>query len=354
MASACVGCVAFLPTSDIGVFVFFGRRVAFLPAASAAMADASFLEMARGFGEMLPPEERPFWQQILTYYEQGIFPKELVLENLRALQKRLGRGAPTPEPPRPPGASSSGSQEQGVPKAWQQPPHAIYHPSMGQAPAQPGWHYPGLHPQQFVSQPTPVAAAGVFSDHAAAQQMFYAQPWQYGQGWVKGQGKGQQEMQHQVWGHGGKKGGGKWHCRDDRQQGGGKQGGLFFRKREVVALDLADAERRLQSWMDDHPDFVFRPRESVPAEFEDLYNILGENGPQLWKNLRHHLTGEEGEQIAGQVLQYMAERSTWRADKMNQVELQRRHKRDADADTSRMSVATGYTNCSALTSNVRQ
>jgi hypothetical protein len=53
-------------------------------------------------------------------------------------------------------------------------------------------------------------------------------------------------------------------------------------------------------------------------------------------------------------LQYMAERSTWRADKMNQVELQRRHKRDADADTSRMSVATGYTNCSTLTSNVRQ
>jgi len=229
VASACVGCVAFLPTSDIGVF-FFGRRVAFLPAASAAMADASFLEMARGFGEMLPPEERPFWQQILTYYEQGIFPKELVLENLRALQKRLGRGAPTPEPPRPPGASSSGSQEQGVPKAWQQPPHAIYHPSMGQAPAQPGWHYPGLHPQQFVSQPTPVAAAGVFSDHAAAQQMFYAQPWQYGQGWVKGQGKGQQGMQHQVWGHGGKKGGGKWHRRDDRQQGGGKQGGLFFER----------------------------------------------------------------------------------------------------------------------------
>ena len=111
----------------------------------------------------------------------------------------------------------------------------------------------------------------------------------------------------QGWGQKGNKGKGKqpqgWGQKGNK--GGGPKGGRAFWRREVGALNLADAERRLQRWMDDHPDFIFRPRESVPTDFEEVYTILGENGPQLWKNLRHHLTGDDGEEIAGRVLQYM-------------------------------------------------
>ena len=87
----------------------------------------------------------------------------------------------------------------------------------------------------------------------------------------------------------------------------------------------------------------------MPLECEDVYNVLGENGPQLCKCLRHHLTGEEGAEIAGTILQYMAERSTWRAHKMSQVEAQRKQRRDRDDNVSRMSVATGYTGMSTQT-----
>lgn len=80
----------------------------------------------------------------------------------------------------------------------------------------------GAH--QFCPQPDPVAAASVFSDHAAAQHMSYVRTCHYGQDWVQGgRGKGPQGTQQPFWGHGGKKGGGKWHRRNDRQPGGGKK-----------------------------------------------------------------------------------------------------------------------------------
>eukprot|EP00435_Cladocopium_sp_Y103_P000545 s5280_g1.t1 len=114
-------------------------------------------------------------------------------------------------------------------------------------------------------------------------------------------------------------------------------------------MSLEHAEQRMQAWMDAHPDFVFRPRDAVPPHLEKVYENLGESGPALWKNLRHHLQGEENEEIAGMVCQFMAERSTWRADKMSHVETQRKRRTERDADTSRMSVATGYTGMSTKT-----
>ena len=60
-----------------------------------------------------------------------------------------------------------------------------------------------------------------------------------------------------------------------------------------------------------------------------LPDILGENGTMdwLWKNLRHHLAGaDEGTDVAGRIVQYMAERSTWRVDKVNHAEGRRKEK----------------------------
>ena len=68
-------------------FFFFHacRGVAFLPVTVAAMTDANFIAMARGFGSMLPPERQAFWDGVLQNYEDGIFTQELVLQNLYAL-----------------------------------------------------------------------------------------------------------------------------------------------------------------------------------------------------------------------------------------------------------------------------
>ena len=94
---------------------------------------------------------------------------------------------------------------------------------------------------------------------------------------------------------------------------------------------------------------MFRPREGVPEDLEEAYTGLGETGPQLWKNLRHHMATEQGAAIAARVIQYMAEKSTWKADRMNTVEKERKQRRERDADSSRLSVATGYTGWSTAT-----
>ena len=120
------------------------RSVVLLPAASPAMADANFLELARGFGELLPAEERPFWRQILSYHEQGIYSQQRVLENMRALQNKMGAGTPSPGAPGPADAHAGQTQGEGIPQAWQQPPEAIYHPSMGAAHVQPGYPWFGM------------------------------------------------------------------------------------------------------------------------------------------------------------------------------------------------------------------
>ena len=67
---------------------------------------------------------------------------------------------------------------------------------------------------------------------------------------------------------------------------------VLFPNRTIIARDLEileEVERRLDAWMDDYPRFVFRPQEAVPLEYEDVYNVPGENGPQLWKCLRRYI-----------------------------------------------------------------
>eukprot|EP00438_Fugacium_kawagutii_P000316 Skav222507 [mRNA] locus=scaffold6640:103:690:+ [translate_table: standard] len=146
------------------------------------------------------------------------------------------------------------------------------------------------------------------------------------------------------------KGGGKF----GPEKGGGKVGGKgkgtpkggFGRRNRpegMTAQNLEEAENRMQRFMDAHPDFVFRPRDAVPPAAEEVYNHLGERGPQLWKNLRHHLQGEEGVGVATRVVQFMATHSTWSLDQTSMTERARKERRERDADSSRLSVATGYT-----------
>ena len=133
-------------------------------------------------------------------------------------------------------------------------------------------------------------------------------------------------------------------------KGKGKDKNKFrFPVREIVATDRAESVRRLKRFMDEYEAYVFRPREDVPRQFEPVYESLGESGPQFYKNIRHHLKGEAGLKITGRLLQFIAERSHWKVDKMNHIERNRKVKREKDAQSSRMSVASGFTAMSTQT-----
>ena len=79
--------------------------------------------------------------------------------------------------------------------------------------------------------------------------------------------------------------------RKGRSNAGKKGKAKGFRKADMTARDLSEAEARMQRFMDQRPDFVFRPREAVPEDMQAAYDVLGESGPQFWKSLRHHLRG---------------------------------------------------------------
>ena len=85
----------------------------------------------------------------------------------------------------------------------------------------------------------------------------------------------------------------------------------------------------MDRFMAEHPGLIFRPREAVPGEFEEVCEALGERGPQLWKNLRHHLADAVGISVGG--------------GELTNFERNRQFGRQQDAESSRMSVATGYT-----------
>eukprot|EP00435_Cladocopium_sp_Y103_P002656 s2269_g1.t1 len=66
------------------------------------MADPEFLQMARAFGEMVPHDERWFWDQIVRHHETGRYSQELVLQSMQALRQRVSQpsaalGAQQPE-----------------------------------------------------------------------------------------------------------------------------------------------------------------------------------------------------------------------------------------------------------------
>eukprot|EP00435_Cladocopium_sp_Y103_P014951 s9_g3.t1 len=60
------------------------------------MADPEFLQMARAFGEMVPRDERCFWDQIVRYHEKGWYSQELVVQNMQALRQRVSQPRATP------------------------------------------------------------------------------------------------------------------------------------------------------------------------------------------------------------------------------------------------------------------
>ena len=124
-------------------------------------------------------------------------------------------------------------------------------------------------------------------------------------------------------------------------KGRGRGKGTYVFHREITARNLADADRRMGQFMAENPSFIFRPREDVPEELTDVYAVLGENGPQLWKNLRHHLAHADGIKVGGRILQFIAERSKWRIDKLNHVERNRTVKKQKDKLTSRMTIYSG-------------
>lgn len=311
--------------------------------------DSLFLDMARGFGARLPAQQQVFWNQILENYANGHINKELVVQNMNFLGQQQQASAASAAAPSAPVSGAGGTPflaaAQATPSScageqcssgasfltacaganpWANPP-----PSVFQNPAEEMWNNYYYHGYDHFQYAWPPPSHG-FPPKGVAK------------GFVPQKGK--------KGAHGGKafpekgrgKGGGG--CFGGKGKGN-RSGGLGRRGRPegMTAQNLADAENRMQIFMDQHPDFVFRPRDSVPAAAEEVYNHLGEKGPQLWKNLRHHLQGEEGVELTTRVVQFMAMHSTWSLDQTSMREKARKERRERDAESSRLSGATGFT-----------
>ena len=311
----------------------------------AMAASDPFRDLAVAFAGFLPEEQRDYWYFVLERYDNGFFDQALVAQTMTQMRAAVLRQQVEEEheaAESEPGTASQagkGASQAGkgappaVPTAWHNPPAELYY---GDEWEEPWWMWEG--------------GKGY---------------WGYDPGWwkgfqAKGGGKGKKGGFNKGGGKGwqGPKGGGKGPKGEQGAKGGkdqagkggkGGKGGRGGKNREVSAVSLRDAESRMRRWMSTHPDFVFRPREAVPEDLEEAFNGLGETGPQLWKNLRHHMATEQGAAIAARVIQYMAEKSTWKADRMNTVEKERKQRRERDADSSRLSVATGYTGWSTAT-----
>ena len=297
-----------------------------------AHVDADFLALAKRFGQMLPPGPAMFWGGVLDNYEKGNIPKEIVIKSMNALEdipnaaQSNAASAPAqyssgasfltastaPGSPRPPASSAGGCDDTGssVSAAWTNPPASLYH----QPPGWNMWWGKGFPP------PWPPLPPGT-------------DQWANMYGW-----------------HGtGKKSGAKAAGKKGGSNAGKKGKAKGFRKADMTARDLSEAEARMQRFMDQHPHFVFRPREAVPEDMQAAYDVFGESGPQFWKSLRHHLPGDAQAHIAQGLVQFMAERSSWSVDQTCMREKSRKERRERDANSSRLSAATGYTGRSQAT-----
>jgi hypothetical protein len=287
------------------------------------MASDPFVRLCEMFANTLTDADRTHWTWVIEQYRKGRMSQDLVARTMEEMQAPQGGtaagGSQTSAAP----AQAAAPSQPSIPKAWQTPPEAIYG---GFDP----WNY--NWPDYWTSWP-----GWGWEAEGKGYVQKGKEDWS-GMGYGKGKGKGKKG-----------KGDGKNFQGKGREKGDGKGKGKGGKTREISASSLEDAERRMDRWMASHPNFVFRPREEVPERYEDVYNVLGERGPQFWKALRHHLANEDGLEVAGRVLQFMAERSTWRSDKLNHVEISRTQRRQADANSSRMSVATGYTGMSRRT-----
>lgn len=307
----------------------------------AMAAPDPFRELAVAFLDFLPEDQREYWNFVLERYDNGHFEQALVAQTMTQMRAAVIReqiereheaaeNEPGTASQAGKGAPSGKGAPREVPPAWHNPPAEVYY---GNEWEEPWWSWDG--------------GKGYWGPDPGWWKGFQAKGGGKGKkgGFNKGGGKGWQ----------GPKGGGKGPKGEQGVKGGkdqagkGGKGGRGGKGREASAVSLQDAESRMRRWMTTHPNFVFRPREAVPENLEEAFNGLGETGQQLWKNLRHHMATEQGAAIAGRVVQYMAEKSTWKADRMNTVEKERKQRRERDADSSRLSVATGYTGFSTAT-----
>ena len=107
------------------------------------------------------------------------------------------------------------------------------------------------------------------------------------------------------------KGGGKQGGKDDGKQKGKKGDGFF--QRPIQAHSLEDAMARMQRFMERNPDYVFQPKPGL----RDVYVYLGEDGEQLYKNMKQGLQSDEAASMMPRILQFMGQSSTWKADELN-------------------------------------
>lgn len=313
-------CVAFLPTILCGFSAHCSCNVAFLLVAAMAAQEDPFLYMCRAFGQHLTPDELRYWDFAMHNYENGLWSQQLMVMTLEGFQSRQAASAPSTP------STTASSWPNARPQSFQPPPQ---------------------QPQSFQQSPQQQPFVDLFSP--GTWPKLSQQQQQPPKGYPKGNKMGPQQ-QHQPNQKGQKGDGMAFLPTKGDPKGKGKDKNKFrFPVREIVATDRADSVRRLKRFMDEYEAYVFRPREDVPRQFETVYESLGESGPQMYKNLRHHLKGEAGLKITGRLLQFIAERSHWKVDKMNHIERNRKVKREKDAQSSRMSVASGFTGMSTQT-----
>jgi hypothetical protein len=164
-------------------------------------------------------------------------------------------------------------------------------------------------------------------------------------------GKGYQQLnaQHDVGWHYMKgyqsKGWGKPKGKPQGKDGGrgkGSKGKKPSRRFQVPwAESYMEARNALNQWLRLHETFVFRPRPNVPVALQPTWTLLGEEGPNLYKNVRRHCPdGEDGDAIAARIIRRLTNTTHWVADKRNAVELQRQQRRAPTEGTEVTSVVT--------------
>ena len=277
------------------------------------MADDAFYAMCVTFERFLPPgDDRDYWIYAVRQYENGRFSANMLSEIMKGFQSQ------------PPSAPASTTTE------WETIEEPVW-PTLAGTKG-------GGKPQAASGR-----QSGKGGPNFGTAEKGDGKKGGFGKGDGKGKGK---------FSKGGKGEFSKGGKGDGKFQKGGKGDGKNRQNvqgREIIAVNLADAQNRMDLWLAQHPKFIFRPRAEVPEQFREVYQELGEDGPHLWKNLRPHLTDEKGLVIAGRFLQFLAENSTWKVAKNCVLEKERKLKKEKDALASKMSVATGYTGMSTRT-----
>jgi hypothetical protein len=153
-------------------------------------------------------------------------------------------------------------------------------------------------------------------------------------GWGGGKGKAT------GWG-GGKStgwGGGKGKAKGTPQGKGYKSGKSGFGGKGKHTHSLDEALQQLEQFKTRNPDFRFKSRNGPPNSVQSLLESMGETNSNLYKRLSKHFTTDPGV-LHDALLPEMAAASSWRFDRLNQVEKDRQQ-RSADGRSSCLSYST--------------